>query len=62
LTAAKPGILLVVDLRASSLRPASAHERYVMFFVVLRPGFQGVADQTGNQPAKGNVLFLGGLP
>jgi len=30
--------------------------------MVFSPGLQGVTDQTGNQPAKGKVLLLGGLP
>ncbi len=30
--------------------------------MVFSPGLQGVTDQTGNQPAKGNVLLSGGLP
>ena len=33
-----------------------------MIIVVFSPGLQSVTGQTGNQPAKANVLRLGGLP
>jgi hypothetical protein len=37
-------------------------ELNVIIIMVFSPGLQGVTDQTGNQPAKGNVLLFRGLP
>lgn len=48
--------------RPSSIRLVSYLERNGMILVVFRPGLQSVTDQTGNQPAQGNVLLLGCLP
>jgi hypothetical protein len=46
----------------STIRLSSSLEGNVMILAVYRPGFQSVANQAGYQPAKGNVLLLGGLP
>ena len=41
---------------------SASYERNPAIHRLFDPGLEGVADQTGNQQAKGNVLRLGGLP
>ena len=45
------------------MRSGSAHELNMVMIMsmVIGRGLQSVTDQTGNQPAQGNVLLLGGL-
>ena len=53
---------LFASIAIRQTQRSASRERSLAIHLLFDPGLEGVTDQTGNQPAKANVLRLGGLP